>query len=567
MAILPVIFIACRHSGTAVGGAMHRIDSLASANPQNAIAALDSIDKNSLPSDEHTVYDLLFVKTRDKAYVMHTTDSIILDVIGRLNSDDPYGLLPEALYYGGRVYSDMGDYPTSLQYFQQSLESFPENPDSAVLKLKSSVLSQTGRLLESLHMYEQALPYVEQAIEINRLQRNRINEMYDLELLGDIYMKRGLNRESRALFREAASIASTVSPIDVWQNRMYMARTFLGEGEIDSALYYIQGVKENVDSFYTSSALCYETKIYKKAGMLDSAYKSAMQMLALNNKIDSHIAYYTLLSPEMSGFLPPDSLPIYVRRFYRAIKSHLERYESEQTIQQLSIYNYAIHDKEKTKAEIQSAKYVHWLMAACVALAAAAFLSLLFLYWGRTKELQRLKSVNDLKMFKTEVKQAGGDWLGKNILNDLISDEVVERRTSLRKKIIESIRNNPDYDFQPELKGSPIYYELNRMIYEHCILKGENSIWRDINSAIDEYCPKFMPTIRILADKKLSEDDFRMLWLIRIGISPSKIAILAGRTKSTITRRRESLSIKLLGEIVDLGAFDNMIRRLDQLCS
>ena len=62
------------------------------------------------------------MKIADKNYVTHTSDSLILRVIDHEESHKGDGRYAEALYYGGRVYSDLGDYPTSLKYFQQSLE-------------------------------------------------------------------------------------------------------------------------------------------------------------------------------------------------------------------------------------------------------------------------------------------------------------------------------------------------------------------------------------------------------------------------------------------------------------
>lgn len=54
----------------------------------------------------------------------HTSDSLILDVIDYYSSNDDRNLYPEVLYYGGRVYSDLGDYPTSLSYFRKHWITF-----------------------------------------------------------------------------------------------------------------------------------------------------------------------------------------------------------------------------------------------------------------------------------------------------------------------------------------------------------------------------------------------------------------------------------------------------------
>lgn len=51
-------------------------------------------------------YDLLTVKVRDKAYIRHTSDSLIRNVLRYYEHQDDKKHLPETYYYAGRVYSD-----------------------------------------------------------------------------------------------------------------------------------------------------------------------------------------------------------------------------------------------------------------------------------------------------------------------------------------------------------------------------------------------------------------------------------------------------------------------------
>lgn len=127
-----------------------RIDRLCDSVPEQAIRAFDSIDRSSLSDRDRNHYDLLSIKSRDKAFIVHSSDSLILDVIdyyAKHRSEGPY---PEALYYGGRVYSDIGDLPTALEFFQKALDEIPE--DDEHLRFRSTVLNQTGRTLHSLRL-------------------------------------------------------------------------------------------------------------------------------------------------------------------------------------------------------------------------------------------------------------------------------------------------------------------------------------------------------------------------------------------------------------------------------
>ncbi|MDE6557361.1 MAG: amino acid ABC transporter permease, partial [Duncaniella sp.] len=93
-----------------------RAGSLAADSPHEALAVLDSVCPDSLSKADRYRYDFLTVKASDKAFVTHTSDSLILGVMAYAESHPSAIPYAEALYYGGRVYSDLGDYPTALSY-------------------------------------------------------------------------------------------------------------------------------------------------------------------------------------------------------------------------------------------------------------------------------------------------------------------------------------------------------------------------------------------------------------------------------------------------------------------
>ena len=86
---------------------LDRINELTASNPQIAMDSLEAIDKKSLSIPDRHYYDLLTIKANDKAYVTHSSDSLILDVIDYYKGGKDKTLYAEALYYGGRVYSDL----------------------------------------------------------------------------------------------------------------------------------------------------------------------------------------------------------------------------------------------------------------------------------------------------------------------------------------------------------------------------------------------------------------------------------------------------------------------------
>ncbi len=67
-------------------------------------------------------YQLLTIKARDKAYITHTSDSLILEVLHYYEKRKDKKHLPEAYYYAGRIYRDLGDAPQALEYFFKAID-------------------------------------------------------------------------------------------------------------------------------------------------------------------------------------------------------------------------------------------------------------------------------------------------------------------------------------------------------------------------------------------------------------------------------------------------------------
>ncbi len=140
MMFLCLIALCSCGGGGKLDAEFRRIDSMCDTEPEQAIHALDSIDYKSLSEKARHRFDLLKIKSRDKAFIAHQSDSLVLDVIDYYDKHRSEGHYPEALYYGGRVYSDIGDLPTALEFFQKSLDEIPDGQD--YLKFRSNVLNQ-----------------------------------------------------------------------------------------------------------------------------------------------------------------------------------------------------------------------------------------------------------------------------------------------------------------------------------------------------------------------------------------------------------------------------------------
>ncbi len=131
-------------------------DSLASVRPDSALSLLKALERDTadMPLAHRMYYRLLCVKAADKAYLPHLSDSLIRPILYYYIKEGDPRLLPEAYYYAGRVYRDLGDAPQALDYFEQSLEAMRKHEN---LEVKNKVYAQMGTLFLYQDMNSEAL--------------------------------------------------------------------------------------------------------------------------------------------------------------------------------------------------------------------------------------------------------------------------------------------------------------------------------------------------------------------------------------------------------------------------
>ena len=188
------------------------IAEIVSDEPEEALRCLDSISPAGLAEADRHYYDFLTIKATDKAYILHQSDSLILDVINYYASHSEDKLYPEVLYYAGRVYTDLGDSPTALRYYQMAIEESKKRPNS---ELDYRLLSQTGRLLNSINLFDEAISYIEAALKIERQDNDTLKIINDLHLLGGTYLRACDYAPAEKYFREAYYLSNGFSEYKV----------------------------------------------------------------------------------------------------------------------------------------------------------------------------------------------------------------------------------------------------------------------------------------------------------------------------------------------------------------
>lgn len=528
---------------------LERISRTVDHDPRAAIEALDSIDAATLPEKDRHYHDFLSIKARDKAYVEHTSDSLILDVMDYYHSHHQE-LYPEALYYGGRVYSDLGDLSTAIRYFQNALEILPDKDQ--YLHLRSNITSQTGRLLNRLRMNDEAIPYLEETLRINRATKDTTNLMYNLELLGGIHLHREDYTRAKTLMDSAYTIARNDN--DKALIETYLAAIMHHTGHSDSALALIRNVPKRTRNDELNFALSYASEIYLKAGIIDTAAMYAKALIGSTYQLNKITGYYILLQPDMFGFIDSDSIYTYYNQYRIVLENRYNANSALNTVLQNTMFNYALH--ERNSARLTQEKH---RMQNAVTVSIVIVLVLLLIFVSQRYHYSKKVITLQNQIRKTEA------LLQKN--TESIISEYPKSVNDLRKQLAENLsqlesKKCTKPSFPAYVLKTDCYIKLKQHIEKKNPISWKSPLWDEIESCVLEFSQDFKNKLQQYSTQEINEDDYRLALLIKLGIPPLQISALLCKAPGTISYRRKRLMKAILPDEKDIDKLDDIIQSL-----
>ena len=543
---------------------LERLDKMAKVNSRVELDSLYSISKDGLSKDDKMYYDFLSVKLADKAIINHTSDSIILSVIDYYSAHGSKERYAEALYYGGRVYHDIGDFPSAIKYYGEALSSLGQNDKS--LLLKSKIAAQMAGLFNSMRLFNEARRYIDMSIEINSELKDTIRLMYDLEVLGANYIKVKDYDDAENTFRRAIRIADRKAPLEAMMDSVYLASIKNYKMEHDSAVLIIRGIPWRVGTvlnddqkqFVYSNA----SDIYRCEGMPDSAYKYALELVKIKDAKNLKKGYLILLSEELKDLVPDDSIRTYVNHYTAAVESYMNTRGDANALIQNTQYNYSIVERDKQKALEKKRNVERWL-ALSVVILLLAIIAVIYYRDKSNRTLIKLRSALDSSR-ELRKQLETGDAKAK-ASEPLAAAEVTAE--DLRRQLIDELTAVCDskkkrLPLSPEIRNSRAYEELQEHIVEKRMIPDGSPLWGELHSVIIEASPNFDRRLQLLSQNKIKTDAYRIMLLIKCGVTPTQLCVLIGRAKGTLSTRRRILGLKFTDNEISPTMFDNLVYAL-----
>ena len=513
LAIIPLIILLSGSCGGRRGldrENLERIEKGMSSDPKASLLALDSIDRESLENPDQMLYDLLRIKASDKAFIRHTNSIPIKRVVEYYGKTSDVKRKAESLYYAGRVFSDLGDYPEAQDYYEQALDIIPKNlVNKEQREFKARVLYHLTCILRSMRNYADAIKHIKKGFVILEQGCEPIRLMHNLEMQATLYIRTKQYNEAEKFLQRSIQIAEKYKDSDLANQQMFLAGVYNEQNKPGKALALIRDIPDRVSKGNYCTALGYASDIYLANDIKDTAYMYAHILCGLDCTNNQKHGFQNILETDLIQYLPKDSIIEYVRKYSKIMEHFVDKNANEAALIQSSYYNYKIQEKGKLNAEQKIIKQ-DWIIGGISFVVLVLIIVILYLYLRiKRTELTIQKVVNGILIGETK---SDND----NVQNPVDGDnEIVSAHdvcVSLRRKLSEDlIKNGGEISPSSQILSSETHRTAEEIAASGKNIPENSPLWENMEKERDlSLSPNFKNSLTILADGKLKPAQYRL---------------------------------------------------------
>ena len=277
LGLLLLFLLACNRAGEHEA-LFRQVESVMNKRPDSAMVLLQRVEEpERLDSADWARWALLTTQARDKAFINHTTDSVINRVadyyqrfgdnhqkalayyyVGRVNRDlgrleqatnaflraydysdktNDYGLTFRILTQAGAIYARQGIINEAFDFYQRGLIIAKQGNDSSNIAFG---LAYLGRIYAKNKDWEKADLYYQKAIELAELIGDDHALKLSVQELTSVYRRQNLLDKALMLVSRLSVYDKNNNYPDNRSRHLIIGNTYLKIGQLDSAYYYIQ---------------------------------------------------------------------------------------------------------------------------------------------------------------------------------------------------------------------------------------------------------------------------------------------------------------------------------------
>lgn len=584
--LLVILLLACFYAcgNKPYPRTMQIADSLVNTCPDSTLALLNQLKEEIKKEPEVTqvYYQLLAIKTKDKAYIPHLSDSIIKQVVSYYENTKDKNHLPEAYYYAGRVYSDLNDAPQALDYYHKAIDNTTENTDYRLMTL---IYYQTGMLYLYQHIFDKSLDAFKKAHHYAILSKNNTLIIYNLREIGRAFT--GLNNVDSTLYyyekaEKAAEKINNTYLVGILNDEI--ANIYTQLKEYPKAFAAIQKssslLKEKTLVYYTVLA-----DLYHETGKIDSARYYYTLLCSAGNHYQKRGGYRGLSKIARQEGKLLEAL-VYIDKYHEYKDSINKTMNAEALHKVNALYNYQLHEKENYNLNNIAQKQKIWIITL---LYSTFSLLLIFIAEGviyhlqkKRKEVQAERQQDKLKRIANEQYYNSQQYMTLNEQRIAALKEKLQDAKSQKNELEKDLQETEKYLLEltnkqieakqkihilseKAFKESQIYkdfYHVAEMPNSEKIsekVKLSQTDWEEIAITLNSTYDNFTQRLQDLYPK-ISEHELKICILLKISIPPLGIAKLVARSKQAVTSSRKKLYEKIHNKPGTPDLWDEFIR-------
>ena len=533
-----------------------QIDSLTYHDPDSAILCLHNLSDsmNNVSLDIQMYYKLLTIKANDKAFIKHTSDSLVLSVVSYYEKTKDIHHLAEVYYYAGRVYADLYDAPRGLNYYQKAIEAFAEKHSSRLLGV---IYSQMGDLLLYQNVYDEAMEAYKKSYNYNILIGDKIGEVVNLCSIGETFTGYGNADSALFYFNKANQKVLQIDNLKLkdWV-QLELASLYNQLNEFDS----VKVLLNDYISVSNTNFLITSADMYYGINQLDSASYYYNKVIEKNEMYTSQRAHLKLAEIAMARGDAEAALEH--TRKYKEWTTEIAQATNTETVHKMhSYYNYQLREKENNRLRLENIRQEKWIVACCSAILLLGCFIVAYYQYSRRKrtllhvQLEKLEQLKEEQYRKSthfiEENKQKIEALEQQLQQHHRENDDMQKLLLAQKEQIRQMNERIKTDLEERelsenlFRRSEIYSKFHEAVGNEAI-KLSPQDWETLRLKIDECYKGF--TLRLRSIYSISDMELKICLLLKIGVGVTGIALLCGRTKSAIVSARKRLYEKFFAQ-------------------
>ena len=553
---------------------MQRADSIMNVNDDSATVAIRMLDGVKSQLSEFTKkqrmrYELLRHKAMNKACITFTSDSVMKEVVDYYDNHGSANERMLANYVLGCVYRDMHEAPMALEYYNKATEQADTTAADCDYGTLYRVYSQMGFLFSKQYLPYQLLDAFGKAMKYAYLAKDTLNAIINYQNRENAYSYLGnkdsviaINLHAATMFKQIGNNYAAAIAFGCNYKYYIEKKDFINAKKAFEA-YNSTGYEGN-SNYEDAKAyvLCLKGTYYMFTGQLDSACYILQQSLKFCKSFSNKAATTKALAHYYAKVNQPSLAMKYALQSSEYNDSDLIEARKTQLQQVQAMYDYGRNQEIARMAEQKakrSTQMNYMIVFACVIL--FLFLSYIYrkqlalkkkriaasklVYEDCLLKLKRLQEEKAQLVAEKDKKQAQIITEKENAISKLVSEiHDIQNRYSLS-----SIS-----DADLVLKNSSIYKKI-QCIEAHPLEEMNEEDWTELADTVEELIPNFIPMLK----NRVSDRDYRICLLIRLGIPASLMARLLNLSDAAISKSRKTMLKKLCGKVGKPKEFDEYV--------